>query len=204
MSVKSLFDGTAYNSTLTQKTVNAVSVNTDAVKTGGITSDNAFVSFAKKIHTPGIYCFDPALNSALNIDGTTGNWVSDTLRSDVVSDTPAALVIGVAGGIGVASSTRESKMNFDMNFSTAPLSQLKVYKYNYRQVKDGVYTDVPVAGDRYGLIYDEVKTVCPHMCVDDKAGKPITVDYVNLIYMLLKKVQEQEIILSRIIQKYPL
>ena len=207
MSVKSFLDGTASNSTtaklgtITATTVACTNANVGTLNTTNLTTNNSFINCDKTMQMKGFYAVTGTPDVyPFTVSGVNGGLASTTVRSSVVSDTPVALVVGQGGGIGVASSTRESKMNFNPNFSTEPLSRLKVYSYNYRQTdSDGKYTDVPVVGERVGLIYDEVKQVCPSLCIDSKDGKPITVDYsTNLVCMMLKRIQELEVIISAI------
>ncbi len=105
------------------------------------------------------------------------------------------------------SNVKKDIMPLDMNYGLAAINQLKPVKYKYKD--NFISTEIPDSKDqnkiatsneqksqsfienstRYGLLAQELKTVLPDMV--SQVGEFETINYVSLVPVLIKGIQEQ-------------
>jgi hypothetical protein len=101
----------------------------------------------------------------------------------------ATVVVNSAGQLGVVASSARYKMDIrDLTDASSRLAQLRPVSYQYK-TEPGV--------THFGLIAEEVDKVMPELVVRDAQNRPETVQYHELIPLLLKERQIQQTELAR-------
>lgn len=93
------------------------------------------------------------------------------------------VVIGGSGQMGTVVSSRRYKNTIaDMGMASSPIMNLRPVTF--------IYNDDNHETRQYGLIAEEVEEVLPGLVVYDKDDLPMTVQYQNLVPMLLNEIQK--------------
>ena len=101
-----------------------------------------------------------------------------------VNLTGTAVVITPSGQLGVASSSaRYKKEIHDLNDQPDRLAQLRPVSYVYKS--DDTNTT------QYGLVAEEVEDVYPEIVVKNQEGQPESVQYQELIPLLVAEIQKE-------------
>lgn len=99
--------------------------------------------------------------------------------------TARQVFINSNGQLGTLASSARYKRNIqDMNDSSHALFQLRPVTFHYNFEPDGER--------QYGLIAEEVEKIYPELVTRDEDGKPESVQYHELIPMLLNELQHQQ------------
>jgi hypothetical protein len=94
----------------------------------------------------------------------------------------ATVVVNAAGQLGVVASSARYKMDIQpLGDAADKLSRLRPVSYQYK-TEPGVI--------HYGLIAEEVDKVMPELVVRDEEGQPESVQYLEIVPLLLKDRQE--------------
>jgi hypothetical protein len=105
----------------------------------------------------------------------------------------ATVVIRASGQLGVVASSARYKTEIrDLPDTSDRLTQLRPVSYQYK-------TELGVT--HYGLIAEEVDKVMPELVVRDERNRPETVQYHELIPLLLQQVKAQRIQIERLTAK---
>jgi hypothetical protein len=133
-------------------------------------------------------------NDGLFFTGTTTNAPYNFATSG-----GKALYVNSSGQIGYNSSLREHKTNIVQAPSVDWLDQLNVVSFNYRKRSDdGVYTEEAQGETLWGVIADDAVAVKPDFCSYDSKGNLDGFHYDRLIAPLLKRVQEQQDLITQL------
>jgi hypothetical protein len=101
----------------------------------------------------------------------------------------ATVVVKPTGQLGVVASSARYKTDIrDLSDASDRLAQLRPVSYQYK-TEPGV--------THFGLIAEEVDKVMPELVVRDEQSRPETVQYLEIIPLLLKERQAQQAELAR-------
>ena len=103
--------------------------------------------------------------------------------------TGATVVINAAGQLGVVASSARYKMNIhSLSDTSDKLAQLRPVSYEYRTEPGATH---------YGLVAEEVDKVMPELVVRDEDNRPESVQYQELVPLLLQQVERLKARLDR-------
>lgn len=91
------------------------------------------------------------------------------------------LVIDSSGNIGYQPSRKETKININYTRDYSWVYKLKPVTFNYRKKYKGKYTNNAEKETEYGLIAEDVEKLNKDMCIYNKDGKLIGVNYRKLV-----------------------
>src|SRR5207249_7425207 len=115
----------------------------------------------------------------------TRTFIAGIYSTTLASGSPKAVYINSSGQAGVlASSARYKRDIHEMGESSQGLYQLRPVTFQYKQDPQGQR--------QYGLIAEEVAKVYPELVVWGAKGEAESVQYHELIPMLLNEVQHQQ------------
>jgi hypothetical protein len=102
----------------------------------------------------------------------------------------ATVVVNAAGQLGVVASSARYKMNIhSLSDASAKLAQLHPVSYEYKTEPGATH---------YGLVAEEVDKVMPELVVRDEENRPESVQYQELIPLLLQQVKLQRALIERL------
>jgi hypothetical protein len=102
----------------------------------------------------------------------------------------ATVVVNSSGQLGVvASSARYKRDIAPLTDAAAKLAQLRPVSYRYKAEPDATH---------YGLIAEEVDKVMPELVLRDEDNRPESVQYQELIPLLLQQVKLQRALIERL------
>jgi hypothetical protein len=101
----------------------------------------------------------------------------------------ATVVIKSNGRLGVVASSARYKMDIKpLDDAAGKLAQLRPVSYRYKAEPDATH---------YGLIAEEVDAVMPEIVVRDEQNRPESVQYQELIPLLLQQWKAQREVIAR-------
>jgi hypothetical protein len=101
----------------------------------------------------------------------------------------ATVVVNAAGQLGVVASSARYKMNiYSLTDASAKLAQLRPVSYEYKTEPGATH---------YGLVAEEVDKVMPELVVRDEDNRPESVQYQELVPLLLQQVTSLKARLDR-------
>jgi hypothetical protein len=155
---------------------------------------------------------------ALYIENSSGSTLFE-LRGDGLITTGGAyspynfnpggrvMYVNSSGQVGSNSSTRESKININSISNVDYIYNLNPVSFYFRKtdMENKCYTDEYYEEIRYGFIADEVEPLNPDLvCYDileDGTKKMAGVEYISLIPVLVKVMQDQKVIIDELSAK---
>jgi hypothetical protein len=154
------------------------------------------VSSANTDHS--IYC----VNSSAGVSFTVRNdgYINTGLLAVSpynYSATGRAAILDSSGGFGYLASVRAAKTNIENLNNISWVYNLNPVKFNYRKKDESnQFTDAFEAEKYYGLIAEEVEEVNKELCFYDNDGTLRGVSYDKLTSVLLKAIQEQQVLIT--------
>jgi hypothetical protein len=107
---------------------------------------------------------------------------------DISTIVGTPVVVASGGQLGISASSQKYKENIkNMSKDSEKIYDLRPVTFTW---KKSLFKTLPPATKQFGLIAEEVKNVIPEIVLFDKENNPRSINYTDLIPMLLNEIQK--------------